>query len=167
MYKHIDKTNPIIGIEVGVWEGANAKRLLDEFPNLTLIGIDPFEGYQDWWGFINKEFMSERERIAMVTLKPYFENERFSLIPKYSDKALEDLEDNKYDFIYVDADHSYKWALHDITNYWNKVKEGGILCGHDRSLDGVRKALQEFTAIIGKEFIVTEEPQEDSWYIIK
>jgi len=167
MYEHINKEEPILGIEIGLWEGGNAKRLLDEFPNLTLIGIDPFEGYQDWWGHINHQHMSEREVITMETMKPYIESGRFSFIRKYSDKALEDLEDGKYDFIYIDGDHSYEWAFHDMTNYWEKVKDGGVLCGHDRSLDGVKKALEEFTAIIAKNFTPSELPQVDSWYIIK
>lgn len=167
MYNHIDRENPIIAVEVGVWEAANAKRLLDEFPNLTLIGVDPFEGYQDWHMYIESSYMSEREKITMETMKPYIESRRFSIIRKYSDKALEDLEDGKYDFIYIDADHSYEWALHDMTNYWNKVKDGGVLCGHDRSLHGVKMALEEFTATIAKNFTPSEEPQTESWYILK
>ena len=167
MYSHIDRENPIVAVEIGIWEAANAKRLLDEFPNLTLIGIDPFEGYQDWHMYIQGSYMSEREKIAMETMKPYIESGRFSLIRKYSDKALEELEDGKYDFIYIDADHSYEWAIHDMTNYWEKVKDGGVLCGHDRNLPGVKKALEEFTAIIAKNFTPSEEPQIESWYITK
>jgi predicted O-methyltransferase YrrM len=76
---------------------------------------------------------------------------------------LEFIADESFDFIYIDGDHSYKWALHDITNYWAKVKPGGVLCGHDRSLSGVAQALEEF----GKSFTPSEEPQNDSWYILK
>lgn len=54
-----------------------------------------------------------------------------------------------------------------MTNYWNKVKDGGVLCGHDRSLNGVKMALEEFTATIAKNFAPSEEPQIDSWYILK
>ena len=167
MYEHLDRDKKLLGVEIGVAEGLNSKRMLDEFENLTLIGIDPFEGYKDWWGYVSAEYMSERETLAKENLKDHIESNRFTLLKKYSDSALEDLEDGKYDFVYVDGDHSYEWALHDMNKYWNKVKDGGILCGHDRSLDGVRKALEEFTATIDKNFTASENPQQDSWYIIK
>jgi hypothetical protein len=167
LYKKINRDIPIVGIEIGLWEGTNSKRLLDEFPNLSLIGIDPFEEYLDWSEKIDQTRISEKERITRETLAPYIENGRFTLIKKYSDKALEDLEDNKYNFVYIDGDHSYKWVKHDIEKYWEKIKEGGILCGHDRNLDGVKRALKEFSARINKNFIATEQPQQQSWYITK
>lgn len=105
--------------------------------------------------------MSGHEVQAMQRLQPYLD--RVKIIKEYSDKALEFIADESYDFIYIDADHSYKWAFHDMTNYWTKVKPGGVLCGHDRSLSGVIQALEDFK----KPFVATEEPQFDSWYIIK
>lgn len=167
MYNRIQKDSTLIGIEIGIWEAANAVRLLEQFPNLTLIGIDPFEGYQDWCSFFNTEYMSEREKVANTALQKYIDQNRFKLIRKFSDQALADLENQLFDFIYVDADHSYEWALHDITNYWKLVKSGGILCGHDRSLEGVSRALNEFMSENNLTYVATEQPQTDSWYIIK
>lgn len=161
MYQHIPTNRPITGIEIGVWEAHNSVRLLDKFPNLHITLIDPFEGYQDWWGFIDGNTMKGHEYIAFERLKPYVD--RVNIIKQFSDKALEFIADESFDFIYIDGDHSYKWALHDITNYWAKVKPGGVLCGHDRSLSGVAQALEEF----GKSFTPSEEPQNDSWYILK
>lgn len=167
MYENFKKEDQLLGVEVGVWEGDNAKRMMDELPNLILIGIDPFEGYQDWHMYIDKENISERERNAMNNMQPYIDSGRFSFINKYSDAALKDLEDEKFDFIYIDADHSYAWAYHDITNYWNKVKSGGVLCGHDRNLIGVSRALAQFCREKNLSFTPTESPQIESWYIIK
>lgn len=163
MYNHLPNDKPISGIEIGVWEGGNAKRMMDKLPNLKLIGIDPFEAYQDWCGYLDERIISDREKIAIRDMQPYVDAERFSFLREYSDKALEFIEDESMDFVYIDGDHSYKWALHDITNYWGKVKHGGVLCGHDRSLEGVKKALDEF----GVSYIETNDPQPDSWYILK
>jgi predicted O-methyltransferase YrrM len=135
--------------------------MLNHLPNLHLTAIDPFEGYEDWGGYVSSEILQGREVTALRALESF--SERFTFIKRYSDAALELLPDEAFDFVYVDGDHSYKWALHDMTNYWNKVKSGGVLCGHDRSLSGVAQALAEF----GKDFTPSEEPQGDSWYIIK
>ena len=35
------------------------------------------------------------------------------------------------DMVFIDADHRYEGAKQDIELWWPKVKEGGILCGHD------------------------------------
>ena len=39
--------------------------------------------------------------------------------------------DGHFDFIYVDARHDYKGALVDMEAWWPKLKEGGIMAGHD------------------------------------
>jgi len=167
LYEKLKQKPTMVGVEIGLWEGTNAKRLLDEFPNLTLIGIDPFEEYLDWCGKVNNSNISEKEQVFQNKLEPYIKSGRFRLIKKRSDEALEYLENSKYDFVYIDGDHSYKWVKHDIEKYWEKIKEGGILCGHDRNLEGVKKALEEFSTRIGKVFIATEQPQQQSWYIEK
>lgn len=167
MYNKIQKDSKLLGIEIGVWEGTNSVRLLEQFPNLTLIGIDPFEEYQDWCGYVKSENINSREKVANTVLKKYIDENRFKLIRKFSDKALLELTDQSFDFIYIDGDHSYDWALHDITNYWKLVKTGGILCGHDRSLEGVSRALNQFIIDNNISYVSTEQPQSDSWYIIK
>ena len=87
MYQHIPTNRPITGIEIGVWEAHNSVRLLDKFPNLHITLIDPFEGYQDWWGFIDGSTMKGHEYIAFERLKPYVD--RVNIIKHFSDKALE------------------------------------------------------------------------------
>ena len=39
--------------------------------------------------------------------------------------------DDSCDFIYLDGDHSYAGCLADIKAYWPKLKDGGIMAGHD------------------------------------
>eukprot|EP00758_Cryptobia_borreli_P017344 Tbor_TRINITY_DN6182_c4_g1::TRINITY_DN6182_c4_g1_i3::g.22011::m.22011 len=36
-----------------------------------------------------------------------------------------------FDYIYVDARHDYKGVLDDISQWWPKLKKGGIMAGHD------------------------------------
>jgi len=46
------------------------------------------------------------------------------------------LQDNFYDFIFIDASHKYKDVLDDIKICWPKLKIGGIMSFHDYGWDG-------------------------------
>lgn len=46
------------------------------------------------------------------------------------------IEDKSLDICFIDADHRYKAVKADILAYASKVKDGGILCGHDLE-DGI------------------------------
>lgn len=48
-----------------------------------------------------------------------------------SSDLIKSFPDNFFDFIYIDGDHSYKGAKSDLTNYYSKVRRGGVLAGHD------------------------------------
>jgi hypothetical protein len=45
--------------------------------------------------------------------------------------ALKDFDDGSLDFVYLDGDHRFPYIAEDIFFWWNKVKKGGILSGHD------------------------------------
>ena len=165
MYHLIPNFRPVVGVELGVAEAKLSVKMLDRLPNLHLILIDPWEAYQDWWGPIEQANQNVNERVAMESLEMF--TGRFELIKEYSDTAHEKLENGAYDFVYIDADHSYGWVLHDLHVYWPKVKEGGLLCGHDRSLPEVNKAITDFCRQMGLQVTMSEEPQQDSWFVVK
>lgn len=48
-----------------------------------------------------------------------------------TDAAFEVLKKESFDFIFIDADHSYNAVIKDIEHYAPLVKKGSILCGHD------------------------------------
>ena len=53
--------------------------------------------------------------------------------------------DKAYDFVYIDAQHTYEALMRDIGNYLPKIKRGGWIGGHDysNSFTGVIKAVDE------------------------
>lgn len=68
-------------------------------------------------------------------------------IKKSSVEAAKDFEDNTLDCVYVDAEHLYDYIRADIQAWKDKIKDGGILCGHDydhNHADSIRKILTEF-----------------------
>jgi hypothetical protein len=122
-----------MGVEVGVKEGKFSGHLLKVFPNLKMIGVDPYEvqpksdemGYQDYgdWHFGNI-LTKLKENTGMY-------GERFKLIRKYSSCAVIDVDDGSVDFVFIDAQHTYKGVKEDINLWLPKIRSGGIICGHD------------------------------------
>jgi len=100
--------------------------------------------------------------------------ENVSIVKADSLKAAEQFEDNSLDWVYIDADHRYESVKKDLEAWWPKVREGGIMSGHDfdritpdkdPSLFGVKKAVVEF---FGEGcFDTTNERNYNSWYITK
>lgn len=47
------------------------------------------------------------------------------------------------DMLFIDADHSYQAVKQDIEDWLPKIKENGIIAGHDFFREGVQKAVME------------------------
>jgi hypothetical protein len=62
-----------------------------------------------------------------------------------SHNASKQFENGYFDFVFIDADHSYGHIHEDIIDWLPKVRGGGILAGHDYrgSATGVTKAVGE------------------------
>jgi predicted O-methyltransferase YrrM len=62
-----------------------------------------------------------------------------------TDVALKHLIDagERFDFIFIDADHNYEPVKADILGCLKLLSPGGIISGHDYNWDGVKKAVDE------------------------
>ena len=81
--------------------------------------------------------------------KIYHNNSAVEIIRKKSDEAAQLFENSFFDWVYIDADHSYQGCLRDLNCYDKLVKETGYILGHDfgnviKRGYGVRKAVFEF-----------------------
>jgi predicted O-methyltransferase YrrM len=161
--KIISKENEKLeGIEIGVFAGDSSKYLLETIPELTLYGIDPYTNYVDWNG-ISHGNMDEARKITNKKLDKF--DDRFRLIQNISDNATHFFKDNSMDFIFIDGLHTYGQVLKDCENYYVKLKEGGLFCGHDfTNVEAVGKAVKQFAKSIGKEIFTTEN---DVWFFYK
>jgi len=46
-------------------------------------------------------------------------------------EAVEDFEDESLDFVYIDANHEFRYIAEDLCEWTKKVKKGGIVSGDD------------------------------------
>ena len=116
-----------IGAEIGTSNGVFAEKFGKA--GLELICVDPWLDYPDysrgdakWQRDLDGQFEKTRE-----LLSPY----NCRLIRKKSMDALADIEDESLDFVYIDGNHEFLYTLNDIHEWSKKVKQGGVISGHD------------------------------------
>ena len=91
-------------------------------------------------------------------------------------QAAADFHDDYFDWIYVDTDHSYETTARELRSYAAKVKQDGIIAGHDYTMGnwvssyryGVIEALHEFCVEQNWEFVyLTMDPFESQSFAIR
>lgn len=142
----------IVGVEVGVLQAQMSAKLLSN-PSLILYMVDiwPDPGDLD---------------IAKKIVR--FAGDR-AIICQGESTVIAETFDIMVDFVFIDADHSYKSCSADIAAWWPKVKTGGFLSGHDYKTpyphtQGVDKAVDEFVKRTG---LSVEFGADWTWFIRK
>lgn len=153
----------LIAVEIGTCYGYNAKSILNNLNISKLYLVDPYKDYDnltDDNGDLSKAKINAHKLIN--------EDERVVWIEEFSSKAADNIPNN-LDFVYIDGNHSYDFVKRDIEVYYNKLKCGGVLAGHDiengycKEHDGIVKAVMEF-ALINNLKLYIHAPD---WWIIK
>lgn len=135
-----------VGVEIGVSFGGHAEAILASTSVTKLYGVDPYkhiDGYNDICNFPQKEFNS-LYRFATKRLSIF--QERYVSVRKFSKEAAGSVPNN-LDFVYIDGDHSYGGVEADLNSWFVKVRDGGIIGGHDYAHPnhpGVKKAIDIF-----------------------
>ena len=146
----------LVGVEIGVAHGHNAKTVLTALPNIKrLYLIDPWSMYS---GSNDKIYKYAQKNLRIFSGKTKF-------IQKFSNDAVNDIPNN-VDFIYIDGDkHTYKQAIGDIEKYYPKVRKGGVLGGHD--FDGYFPAVCEAVIDFSRKKKVKLHTGKNDWWIVK
>ena len=108
IYKIFAEKGYTKGVEVGVWDGTNASNMLDIVPGLKLGLVDMykyFHGSQHRQGRFDKAKRRAHGKLDGKNVE-WFEQS--------SAEAVSNFDDNTLDFVYIDCDHSYDFAMLDI-----------------------------------------------------
>ena len=133
---------PLVMVEIGVAGAHTSVRLFEQFPNLTMWLVDPYEDYQR----TRASEMRPLLVMALVNTQAYRDRRKLVIIP--SPAAAELVPDGSLDLVFIDGDHTYDGVKADILGWWPKLKStGSIMCGDDyRSKHaGVIKAVDEWS----------------------
>ncbi len=116
--------------EIGVREGFNFQNMIKHGPKLA-VAIDCW--LDDGTPSRNDSCGSQAELDKQYNdFKTLVSDKSFVKIYRdYSYNAVKEFPDEYFDFIFIDADHTYEGCKRDILDWYPKVKKGGVLCGHD------------------------------------
>lgn len=166
------------GVELGVDTGEYSRLILTYWQGSKLHLVDAWEQqdrliYNDGANHHDPdEFLRRYEQ----THKKFLNNPRVKIHKKFSEEAAKQFDDNSLDFIYFDANHSFTATYEDICNWSKKVKDNGVLCGHDYTNSyafdsmwfGVKYAVDRWAKENNYQVYVTWENNDfQSWYIFK
>ena len=155
-------------VEVGSWKGHSirhlAKELLKHKASFELYAVDAWEKTPDVdlaplqgqiariYDIYNYNLLNAGVRTSVFDLKGIsWETARF-------------FKDNVLDFVFIDAGHNYTEVYKDIEAWLPKVREGGVLAGHDWHHPPVKQAIEDLLW----EYQVSEDKNaEDVWSMVK
>lgn len=144
----IDLPKNAVIAELGVFQGIFARRIYDytKPKKMYLVDIWPQNKRIDE---VKKLFQKE---ISDNTVEVFQQD---------SVEFLNSLEDNFFDWVYLDTSHEYEQTLNELNVLQHKVKEGGYIAGHDfckgnpktNTTYGVIPACHEFCITNGWEYV--------------
>lgn len=117
--------------EIGVAYGDFSQALINQLHPQKFVAIDlfMFEKNEEPWG---------RNNLATsgLTHEEYYKDrfkhlDQVEVVKGYSWDKLADFEDEYFDYIYLDADHSYEEVKKDIAQIKKKLKTGGFVQFND------------------------------------
>jgi len=141
-------------IEIGSWKGKSAAFLAVEIANsgknIRLDCIDtwlgsPNESYHQNDIYVKNNELYELFLRNIEPIKNYI-----NVIRMNSIDAAKFYSNSSIDIVFIDACHDYTCVRDDINTWMPKVKNGGILSGHDYCPDhwhGVKQAVDEILGV--------------------
>lgn len=129
--------------ELGVDEGSFSEVILSTCNPKKLHLID-------LWG--SERYNRNKRKSVENKFKQQIENGKIAINVGLSTEVVNEFQDNYFDWIYIDTSHSYETTIKELEAYRLKIKDNGIIAGHDYIIGnwngmvryGVIEAVSEF-----------------------
>lgn len=161
-----------IGVEYGGFLDIYYPQLESVTSEFYCVDLWSTEGNDDY--FRNRDGQVERGHQRVI--ERYGNNPKVTLCQGASTVRAKEFEDEYFDWIYIDADHTKEAVLSDVTAWYPKLRKGGIISGHDCFCEptneaydffDVEGALEEYFADVLDNVWMTSEASYKSWSYIK
>jgi hypothetical protein len=140
------------GAEVGVHRGAYTRMFAEQLTG-TFYAIDP---WVCWPAYLcsgglyrlksNPGSLEKTENARKVAYNRLEKYNHVKILRQTSIQATLTIPDESLDMVYIDGNHKYPYVIIDLWGYWEKLRVGGIMSGHDLNFSTVNKAVNEFIA---------------------
>ena len=161
-----------IGCEIGIFTGGHAEFILANSTVEKLYCIDPYITPRDVLKNVTDGFNKSYWQACWDTMYYYAVDklsafgDRAQFIRLPAEQAVIMIADYSLDFVFIDGDHSYAAVLSDCTNYYDKVRSGGMISGDDYNMDGPGRAIRDFFG--QKNLVINVYPgQKRFWWVEK
>lgn len=160
----IDEFNPKLVIEVGSWKGGSAinmgKHIKSRKLNCQILCIDTWLGSLEHWN--QKDPKSSRHSwYQSLKLKNGYPSLYYQFLSNVFLKRLQKIiipfpstsimafkwlkkRNIQAEIIYIDGSHEEDEVYLDVKNYYQLVKNGGVIFGDDWDWSDIRKAVRKF-----------------------
>lgn len=168
--KELLKVLPKQGVvaELGVDEGNFSDMILSVCNPSKLVLVD-------FWG--SERYNQNKRKNVEEKFNSQIKSGKVQIEIGLSTDVGDRFEDNYFDWIYIDTDHSYQTTIKELEIWEPKVKENGIIAGHDYIIGnwdgmvryGVIEAVYEFCSKYNWEilFLTMEHDNHPSFAIRK
>jgi len=138
------------GAEIGVFRGAYTRMFAEELTG-TFYAIDPWVCWANdlcsGGAYRMKSVEGSIEKTEQDHLVSEARLEKYNhvkILRMTSLQASIGIPDESLDMVYVDGNHKYHFVAIDLLSFWSKLRNGGIMSGHDHNFSTVKKAVDEF-----------------------
>ena len=114
-----------------------------------------------------------QDKYYLLVINKFLSDRDVHIIRKFSGDAAKSFPDEYFDWVYIDADHTFDGLTNDLKSWWPKLRSGGIFSGHDflngyymETFFGVKDAVEKFALEKNKRIYTIQEPFP-SWYFLK
>lgn len=154
--------------EVGVAYGDFTERILNQLKPQKMYAIDYFNGNKPGGDFWGKRYFEDSGLTPLQWYERKFNMEISEGILEtrqgMSWDCLADFPDDYFDYVYVDACHSYDSVKRDVDVLRHKVKDGGIIAFNDYThynlwIDPRRPQAYYGVALVANDFINTTQSE--------
>jgi len=147
------KKEGMVAYEIGAWTGMSTCCIgkIVKGCHGTLTTIDNFGGSN-----VTQENLLSKINVRKIlekNLKRFGVDDVVTILERNSDEC-DDIPDNSIDFLFIDADHRYTQFKKDLKNWYPKIKQGGVISGHDCNGSGWKEEyLEQDAETIGNKAI--------------
>lgn len=121
--------------EIGTWRGNFAAEILGIKQPERIYLVDPWR-FMDrfpgrWYGGADAKNQSDMDEIAAAVERRFSGDDRVLVRRMTSGEFFEAHQAERFDWVYIDGDHSEEAVYADLSAAWPLIRPGGILSGDD------------------------------------